>query len=152
MTHGSGNVLWVDDEAEATLRHLGRSLVRRGVFLTRALDYDTAVKRLRESKFDAFLLDVILPGGLGESSLGPYGGIRLASEIRALEHQEGVDEPAPIVILSVLPRKDLEESIRELDLVYFDKLELLNTGVLERIVEILKGRISSVEHNAEADG
>jgi class 3 adenylate cyclase len=124
-------VLWVDDDANYLLSPLQRRLEREGFSLSTAADPQTATEFLKAQKFDVLLLDVIL-AGREPGRLASTGGLDL------VEYLQGtVNADTPVVGLSVIAVEELGTE-RELFASYFDKLTLLDPGVLERLVASLK--------------
>lgn len=136
-------VLWVDDDSETDLRHLGRSLERRQLEVERFVSLSSAKKRLRRltavsgAAKISLLVDIILPRTSSGNALKAYLGLELASFAADL----GVDR---ICFLTVIRRGEIEEEVKSLkksfpgaEFIYEDKLDLLNPGKLRSIAKFL---------------
>ena len=134
-------VLWVDDDANVWLEPLAHRIRRSGVELDIATSFDAAERRLRQTIYSAILLDVILPSGgiLFTSDVG----LELARRIRAGDYRDpssfgGTPADAKIVLLTVVMPSEIENKIRELNVDYFGKLDLLEPGTIERLINSLR--------------
>jgi CheY-like chemotaxis protein len=128
-------LLWVDDSADLFpgLRgHLGEHFD-----LDIATDLPTASHKIEHARYDAILLDLILPGGSFQRGTR-YGGIAIARAVREKEKREGSGRRSRIVVLSVLSSAEVEPELRELDLQFFSKADMLLSGT-ETILKALGG-------------
>lgn len=123
-------VLWVDDDADGMLAPLRLVFERAGLALTVATDLQSARECTRSKKYDAIVLDLILPDAT-RGGFSRYGGIELLRELR-----DTVNAGTPAIGLSVVPSGQLG-SDRDRFAAYFDKNALLEEGELARLIEML---------------
>lgn len=97
MTQPSGRVLIVDDDGSLR-RALANTLQRMGFEVDDASSGEAALERVRETPFDAVLLDINMPG---------MGGVRACREMRATLPRLG--------ILMLTVRDSEEDKIAALD-------------------------------------
>jgi DNA-binding response OmpR family regulator len=136
-------ILWVDDDAGALLAALRRRLEHEGIEVDVAQDVPTALHRIEAERYDALLIDLILPSGGGLSSLSYLAGIEVIRSLRGKEMRQGQHEKVPVVILSVINKSEVSAEIRDLGAEYFDKISLLTPDTFKLLVESL-GRSGSV--------
>ena len=130
-------LLWVDDDAGSVLVPLGRLLTKRShIDIDIASDYATAIHLLNERAYSAALIDAILPPG-PRGPTGPYLGVHLAEYISAHYPQ------ITIVVLSVVPASEIQETLRGLHAEYFSKLNLFDSEEFDRLASLLRSKSGS---------
>jgi hypothetical protein len=137
MIH-SNRILWVDDDAGGALAVLGRLIRRRaGLEIDIALDYETAIHFLQKNKYCVVLSDVILPRGRDGGVVVVDLGMQLAEKAA----EAGVRS---VVFLTIVRRDEVLDRYQTLQsnfpLVqwsYFDKLELMETDSLDKLIRQL---------------
>jgi CheY-like chemotaxis protein len=102
-----GKVLVVEDEANAWVG-VKRELEKRGMQVTIAQTAQDASRRLREQRYDAIVLDLLLPAGApsapkgDEDSIGStYLGIALFEELRrGAFADQGTSSTVPVFVVT----------------------------------------------------
>lgn len=135
-------VLWIDDDVNYLLWPLRRVLEQEGIHISTAVDSQTAIELLRMEKFDVLLVDLILLDPRTES-VSPYGGLELVEDLK-----NTLKADTPIVGLSAVHPAELGKE-RERFASYFDKVTLLEKGVLNKLIACLKhgGRTDESKHD-----
>jgi len=136
-------LLWADDDGRGSLDSLGRRLQRNRFALERAVDYCEAVEKLRYSRFDALLLDIILPFAQGTGALEFDLGIRLADEAPGIS--ASVHNIAFLTVVQAQEVNDKYEAIEtkygeRVKFHYFDKTRLLEPNYLNQMMQFLRQR------------
>lgn len=136
------NLLWADDDSRDSLAPLKRRLERNSFHVKEVVDYKAALDELRHTRFDALLLDVILPYAHGRGSLEYDLGIRLANEaatkygfLRNIAFLTVVQEEEDVTN----KYKTLcEDHKGRVNFQYFDKTKLLEPGYIGWMMQFLK--------------
>jgi CheY-like chemotaxis protein len=131
-------LLWTDDDCNDFLEPLGRTLRRGGFDLTKATNYQDAMKKIEGGeKFESALLDIILPHAGGAGALAPDLGINLATHL-------AISGVGAISFLTVVRQDEVAEKYKELKtrfegvrFEYLDKTQLLEPGTIERMINFL---------------
>ncbi len=142
-------LLFVDDDAEV-LRGITRRLADAGFEVDVALDAQTAMHRLEEGEYGAVLVDLLLPSRL---DYGPgkslFAGLDLLENLKAQASDE--EEKPRAAVLSVVRREEIEDRLKALGATYFNKVDLLEPGTMEKLMDALTWPEGIAEPSAEAD-
>ncbi len=96
----NSKVLIIDDEPEV-IKLIGTILKKEGFETSSAMDPVVAAKRMREDKPHVIILDILMPGGGGQSFLQM---MRLVDGFKK----------TPVIIISGLKKEDAEKKIEGL--------------------------------------
>jgi hypothetical protein len=99
-------VLWVEDEAKQQLLELLGPAWRAGYFVDFAEDKDTALKKIKEQQYDAYVFDLIIKKGLLEAEKEEFAeevlyGLELIEEIFDEKFEPKID-PKKCAVFSVV--------------------------------------------------
>jgi CheY-like chemotaxis protein len=104
-------ILWIEDEGQQ-IRGLVRPIVLDGNEVEIADNKNHAIPLL-EDKYDAILLDLIIPEGIkrtnNDFSYERYVGVDLLKHIK-----EGVNKYTPVIVLSVVNDSEVIEKVKKI--------------------------------------
>jgi len=125
MAEDKRTILIVEDDK--FLRDLiTQKLIREGFNTIEAIDGEQGVKKIKETKPDLVLLDLILPG---------IDGFEVLAKVK----EDPVSAEVPVIILSNLGQKDdIEKGLKLGAADYLIKAHFTPGEVIEKIKEIIK--------------
>lgn len=137
-------ILWIDDEAKDQLLELLGPVWQAGYFVDIAEDMPTALKKIREREYDAYIFDLIINKGdllgipEGDFPKTMMYGLELLEKIFSKDSQIKID-PSKCAIFSVVGREDIHEKIREYGIMnIIVKKEMGRTKLKEIIESIIR--------------
>jgi CheY-like chemotaxis protein len=132
-------VLWADDDVNGLLSPIRCMLERKGLSVVTATDLASAEHLLTAERFDAVILDFMLPTGLPGRRYS-FGGPDL---LRSLNRTPNAQ--TPIVGLSALSYDEVGSEDASRFAAYFSKMNLLDPGA-----EGLDGLVARIKQLREA--
>lgn len=138
-------ILWVEDEARDQLLELLGPVWHAGYFVDIAEDKVTALKKIKEGEYDAYIFDLIIKKGdisdvpEGESPKNMIYGLELLEEIFGENSKIHID-PSKCAVFSVVGRKDIHERIRELGIMNIIVKKEMSRTELKEIIESIIGK------------
>lgn len=110
-------ILWIEDEAKDQLIELLGPVWQAGYFVDVAEDKSTALKKIKEREYDAYVFDLIInkgemPSASEEAAEDILYGFELIEEILKRDSEIHVD-PSKCAVLSVVADGVIHNKIRE---------------------------------------
>lgn len=124
-------VLWIDDEA-AVLNSILNPIRREGVHIDEIDNKADAIALSDISMYDLIILDILLP----EEKGSPYGGNFLEDILSHI--RETLDSDIPIIVLSILNKKEHQEILNRHNVEEFIHKPSEIDDITSSVLEILK--------------
>jgi CheY-like chemotaxis protein len=106
-------ILWIEDEGKIELSQFATPLRRAGYLVDIAADAAEAIRLLKEKRYDALIIDLVLPPGTGFETEEYYVGLEL---LRQIIHGEikgiSVYKPSQIMVFTVINDPGIHKRIR----------------------------------------
>lgn len=144
-------VLWVEDEARDQLLELLGPVWQAGYFVDIAEDKVTALDKISNEKYDAYIIDLIIgEGKLSDTqekeSKGELHGLDLIKEIFNEDSQIHID-PSKCAIFSVVGSRDIHDQIRRYGISNIIVKKEMGRTRLKEIIESITEKGDQDIHN-----